>query len=109
MRFAASLLSIALLAVFGVIQGTPQEGPSASNDPRVGLKAGLRDAGTASRNLELVASIPKPAGFFDPKAPAGLPTPPERAPGEEAALDQAAREHEVAGTSPPPQPGADNL
>ena len=109
MRFAAVVLSIALVAVFGVIQGTAQEGRSASNDPRFGLKAGLRDAGTASRNLELVASIPKPAGFFEPKAPAGLPTPPERAPGEEAALDQAAREHELAGTSPPPQPGADNL
>jgi hypothetical protein len=43
----------------------------------VGLKPGLRDAGQAIRNLELVASVPRPEGFFDPKAPAGLPTPPE--------------------------------
>jgi uncharacterized protein (DUF305 family) len=42
-------------------------------DPRVGLRAGFRDAGEASWNLELVASIPKPDGFFDPDAPAGLP------------------------------------
>jgi hypothetical protein len=43
----------------------------------VGLKPGLRDAGQAIRNLDLVASVPKPQGFFDPKTPAGLPTPPE--------------------------------
>ena len=46
------------------------------NDPRVGLKAGLHDAGVAARNLELVAHLPKPPGFFDPKAPAGNPIPP---------------------------------
>ena len=49
-----------------------------ATDPRVGLKGGLRDAGQAARNMELVASLPKPDGFFDPKAPAGTPTPPER-------------------------------
>jgi hypothetical protein len=47
------------------------------NDPRVGLKAGLHDAGVAARNVELVSHLPKPPGFFDPKAPAGNPTPPE--------------------------------
>src|SRR4029079_13038500 len=46
-------------------------------DPRVGLKAGVRNAAVAARNLELVASLPKPQGFFDPASPAGLPTPPE--------------------------------
>ena len=52
--------------------------PAASaNDPRVGLKPGLKDAGQAARNLELVSSLPKPAGFFDPKQPAGEPTGPE--------------------------------
>jgi hypothetical protein len=49
-------------------------------DPRVGLKAGLRDAGEAAKNMERVATLPKPEGFFDPKAPAGTPTPPERDP-----------------------------
>ncbi len=39
-------------------------------------QAGLRDAGEAARNMELVANLPKPEGFFDPKAPAGEPTPP---------------------------------
>jgi len=44
-----------------------------SSDPRVGLAAGFRDAESAIHNLELVASLPKPAGFFDPENPAGLP------------------------------------
>ncbi len=52
--------------------------PAASSDPRVGLKAGVRDAGKVARHIELVATLPKPAGFFDPKSPAGDPTPPER-------------------------------
>ena len=43
-----------------------------SSDPRVGLAAGFEDAGTAIRNLVLLASLPKPAGFFDPANPAGL-------------------------------------
>ncbi len=53
---------------------------SSTNDPRVGLKPGLRDAGEASKNLEKISSMPNPAGFFDPKAPGGTPTPPERDP-----------------------------
>ena len=28
--------------------------------------------------MELVTNLPKPEGFFDPKAPAGEPTAPER-------------------------------
>jgi len=44
-----------------------------SQDPRAGLAAGFDDAGYAIKNLELVASLPKPAGFFDPNNPAGLP------------------------------------
>ena len=43
-----------------------------SDDPRVGLAAGFDDAGIAIENLELVASLPKPPGFFDPDNPAGL-------------------------------------
>jgi uncharacterized protein (DUF305 family) len=44
-----------------------------SDDPRAGLTAGLDDAGQALMNLEFVASLPKPPGFYDPKNPAGLP------------------------------------
>ncbi|HEX8298347.1 MAG TPA: hypothetical protein VF594_04235 [Rubricoccaceae bacterium] len=38
-------------------------------DPRVGLSAGLTDAGQAIRGLELVAHVPRPAGFFNPDDP----------------------------------------
>jgi len=41
-------------------------------DPRVGLAAGFRDAGEAALNMVVVASLPKPAGFFDPDRPSGL-------------------------------------
>jgi hypothetical protein len=80
-----------------VFVGQAQERPtvSATNDPRVGLKAGLHDAGQAARNMELVASLPKPQGFFDPKTPGGIPTPPERP----------ERESERAGTEPEPPSG----
>jgi uncharacterized protein (DUF305 family) len=51
-----------------------------SPDPRVHLRAGFRDAGEASLNLEKVATLENPRGFFDPQAPAGIPIPPERTP-----------------------------
>jgi len=40
-----------------------------SDDPRAGLKAGVYDAGTAILNLELIAELKKPTGFFDPDNP----------------------------------------
>ena len=46
---------------------------SLSEDARAGLAPGFEDAGQAMMNLELVASLPKPPGFFDPNNPAGLP------------------------------------
>src|SRR5437660_12547941 len=57
--------------------GNPRSGP---DDPRIGLKAGLYDAGEAASGLQLVATLPKPPGFApikpDPNAPvpkAGTP------------------------------------
>jgi hypothetical protein len=69
-----------LLACF-VSSGTAQQIPAvgAGNDPRVGLKAGLHDAGEAAANMERLANLPKPDGFFDPAAPAGRGSPPESA------------------------------
>ena len=43
-----------------------------SDDPRAGLDAGLYDAGEAILNLELISSLSKPAGFYDPNNPTGL-------------------------------------
>ncbi len=47
-----------------------------SDDPRSGLAAGFDNAGQALMNLELVGSLPKPPGFYDPKNPAELPPKP---------------------------------
>jgi len=44
-----------------------------AGDPRSTLSAGFRDAGQAASNLALIASLPKPTGFFDPANPEGLP------------------------------------
>ena len=57
-----------------------------SSDPRAKLAAGLTKPGIAAWNMRLVASFPKPAGFFDPANPGGLapPIPPEQAKGDAA-------------------------
>ena len=57
------------------------------SDPRGKLTPGFEDAGQAMLNLELVASLSKSPGFFDPENPAGLPpiVPPKD--GEEADKD----------------------
>ncbi|MEQ9400641.1 MAG: hypothetical protein RJQ04_15870 [Longimicrobiales bacterium] len=39
------------------------------NDPRVDLKAGWMDAGHAISNMEHLAFIPRPEGFFNPATP----------------------------------------
>jgi hypothetical protein len=76
--FSAALVSAVAV---GVAQDRPAP-PQAQvtnpnmNDPRVGLKAGYHDAGTAARNMELVATMGKPSGFFDPANPSGGPMPP---------------------------------
>jgi len=41
-----------------------------SDDPRAGLAGGLYTAEEAISNLELIASLRKPVGFYDPKNPA---------------------------------------
>lgn len=46
---------------------------SLSPDARANLEPGFENAGQAIMNLELVAALPKPPGFFDPDNPAGLP------------------------------------
>ena len=51
-----------------------------SDDPRTGLAAGHDNAGEAIMGLVKVASLPKPAGFFNPANPADLrpPVPPKK-------------------------------
>ena len=75
-------------------------GGAQQRDPRIGLKPGLHDAGQAARNMELVASLPKPEGFYDPKMPAGEPTPPETNDATSPS-PQAPRDNTVTGSSSP--------
>jgi uncharacterized protein (DUF305 family) len=44
-----------------------------SDDSRVGLAAGFKDAGEAALNVTLLASLPRPNGFFDPANPSNVP------------------------------------
>ena len=82
MRTVASQFVGAFAVLLSLVVASAQDRPATQppSDPRVGLKPGLRDAGVAARNMELVSSMPKPQGFFDPKAPAGPPTPAETPP-----------------------------
>jgi hypothetical protein len=80
---AVRWMALAAVGLFGSISTYAQSTapPPAAADPRIGLTPGFRTAGQAARNMQLVASLPKPDGFFDPKTPAGIPTPPEPPPG----------------------------
>jgi hypothetical protein len=93
---------LALGGVLAVVMGAAlvqaQQKPAAPDDPRIGLKPGHGDAGVAARHMELVSNLPKPPGFFDPKAPAGAVTPPERPAGSPPEPEPAP------GTPPPPPP-----
>jgi len=81
MKSVAATFFVSAAVLGAVIAGAAaQQAPAAPNDPRVGLKPGFSDAGTAARNMALVSHLPKPEGFFDPKAPGGDPLPPERDP-----------------------------
>ena len=77
---AAICLCVSAVMLAASIEGGAQQRPADANDPRIGLKAGLRDAGEASRNMKRISSLPKPEGFFDPANPGGTPIPAERDP-----------------------------
>ena len=66
---------------------------SLSADARAGLSPGFEDAGQAIMNLKLVATLPKPPGFFDPQNPAELP-PVKPADSEESAEDDDGQSNE---------------
>ncbi|HJZ99513.1 MAG TPA: hypothetical protein VKE70_23545, partial [Candidatus Solibacter sp.] len=94
-----SLLGAALFAALPVLctaqqqpAATPLANPnppsvysnprSASDDPRIGLKGGLYDAGEAAFGMEKVATLPKPTGFA-PGSDATATTPPPEPPPEQ--------------------------
>ena len=77
--------------------------PFNANDPRATLKPGLNNAGQAIRNMELIATRPKPAGFTGGDTPAGSAIPPERDPAA-AASANAAGGNTAGGTAAPAPP-----
>jgi hypothetical protein len=103
----ARTLSVGAMLLCLAIVGSAQQRDNrrVAADPRVGLKAGFRDAGEAARNMRRVASLTKPDGFFDPKAPHGNPTPPERNP-EAADADSPAAEKTADPATAKPDPDA---
>jgi hypothetical protein len=70
-RTAALSLAFSILTLAGCSKSPSTGAPAPSNasmkapspDPRVGLKAGLTDAGTAAWNMKLVSNTPQPEGF----------------------------------------------
>ncbi len=75
---ATKVFALAAVVCSLVVAGNAQQKPMDPNDPRTGLKPGLRDAGVAARGIELVSTRPRAEGFFDPKSPAGEAMPAER-------------------------------
>jgi hypothetical protein len=61
----AAMIAVSLASAASAELPTP-------NDPRVGLSAGDENAGTASKGVELLTHLPKPAGFRDPNNPGSI-------------------------------------
>ena len=74
-RIVLTVTGLVCIGAVAAAQQRPLVGDR--SDPRIGLKAGYLDAGSIARNIELIKSIPKPDGFFDPNSPLGSPTRPE--------------------------------
>jgi hypothetical protein len=62
----AARLAAAATAVAAAMLLAPAAADAQAADPRVGLKAGWNDAGTAIHNLELLATRPRPEGLYNP-------------------------------------------
>jgi hypothetical protein len=105
-RFSRSAvtISLALAASYPVLcagQSQVLSNPrSSSDDPRVGLKAGLYDAGEAASGLERIASLPKPPGFAPgdavAQAPAAAPAADEATPARPPAVQYGSTNSDLA-------------
>ncbi len=81
-RFTSSLLlSISFAALCAGQASAPAPGNprSGADDPRIGLKPGLYDAGEAAFGMERLISLPKPAGFSPENNATATATPPPAA------------------------------
>jgi hypothetical protein len=66
MSLQTTLVLTALVIAAGTATAQTDTSSSLSVDPRVGLRGGWMNAAQASHNMVLVASRPRPSGFFDP-------------------------------------------
>jgi hypothetical protein len=92
--FAAAIALASTAGVF-IENAAAQQKPADPKDPRIGLKAGAKDAGVAAMGLELVSTRPRAEGFYDPKFPVGQAMPGERPAGSPPPAPP---------TTPPPVP-----
>ena len=69
--FTAICTALCAASALTLVTPSSTRAQTSKNDPRVGLKAGLYDAGTSSKGLELVSSVKKPS-VFHPDDPGGL-------------------------------------
>jgi hypothetical protein len=66
---ARVLAALVVLLVSGSAASAQPASRASTTDPRVGLKAGNRDAGTAALHMQLLAERPRPTGFYNPASP----------------------------------------
>ncbi len=64
LRAAAIAVALAMMSSSAVATDFGDNDPP--DDPRIGLSAGWKDAGTASFGMELVRNVPRPEGFYNP-------------------------------------------
>ena len=69
LRLSCSML-VALSAVLTRTASAQGDSAITSNDPRIGLHAGLENAGEAARNLVLIGHVDRPQNFGNPQNPA---------------------------------------
>jgi hypothetical protein len=70
----AATIALALAAALPMLCAGPT-GASIPADPRVGLKAGMNDAGEAAFGMERLTSLPKPSAFTPPAETPDQPVP----------------------------------
>jgi hypothetical protein len=91
MKLASFLQAAALLAMALAVNAQPTNpapvNARVTDDPRVGLKPGLYDAGEAAFGLERLISMPKPPGFAPNSPGVTEPFPPPQVPEAPAAAD----------------------
>ncbi len=89
------LISVAMYCAGQASAPAPGNPRSAPDDPRIGLKPGLYDAGEAAFGLERLASLPKPPGFSPENNATATQAPPPQ-PGQPPRLETGSTNSDLA-------------